>query len=199
MTRFTPLTDIEVDFGRSSDEINCIFNAMVTEVVARNHYLIFDNIAYFEPRFRMYNAKIRERMLRDGYPLCAAALDTALFVDGTSLEVCRPGGAQAQVYNGHHSVHCLQFQGCSAPDGMVVDFYGPLAGPRHDQLVYDTSLLNERLAACQVGNAVQYKAYVDKGCVAKTHINIAYRGRDLPQQMVYENIAISPHRVTSEW
>ena len=61
------------------------------------------------------------------------AADTALFLDGTSLQIARPSGPhlnQRNMYNGHHKVHCLQFQAVVAPNGRIVDFFGPIAGRR---------------------------------------------------------------------
>ena len=79
--------------------------------------------------------------------------------DGKSVRVCRPGGPllhQARVYNGHHRMHCLQFQQTMGLDGMIVDFFGPIAGARHDEAVNRMSQFNQRLAAAQVGYAQQY-------------------------------------------
>jgi len=95
-------------------------------------------------------------------------------------------------------VHCLQFQGVSAPDGMIVDFFGPLPRVRHDQYLIDKSKFNERLAAYQQNNNLQYKSYSDKGYIAQSHLHVAYRGRILPQPLIDANIAMSAQRIGVE-
>ena len=201
MAVYNRLTDMEEEFGIEYTQLDRVFNAMVNRIVAAHHIKVFDNLAFFQPRFAMYNAAILNKILAGGNQLPAAALDTALFTDGTSLRVPRPHGNnhQAQLYNGHHKVHCLQWQGTSAPDGMIVDLFGPIPGRRHDQAVDDMSRLNERLAAVQEGNALQFKTYLDKGYINKTHEHVAYRGVDLPPQLQLENDLMAPQRVGIEW
>jgi hypothetical protein len=130
-------------------------------------------------------------------------LDTALFLDGKSLQIARPGGInQALVYNGHHRVHCLQFVGVSAPDGMIVDFYGPVAGARHDQFVINESQFNQRFAASQHGNQRQFKAYCDKAYINQSHIHAARRnfaGAPLTEFELNENGVMASLRIAVEW
>ena len=203
MKSYERFTDMQEHFGIEYSQLSRIFNRVVELVLQRNHHLIFDNVAYFEPRFEMYNAAIRAKLGAGRLP--AAANDTALFLDGKSLRISRPSGPnirQAQVYNGHHRVHSLQFQGVSAPDGMIVDFFGPLPGREHDQTVYNQSEINERLAACQEGNMFQYKTYADKGYVSSSHGNVAYRagrGLPLPDELAEANNMMSPQRIGVEW
>jgi hypothetical protein len=179
-----------------------IFNTCVEEVVANKYQLLFNNVGYFESRFAMYNAAIRVKILEGCFHLPAAAVVSALFTDGKSLQISRPSGPdinQARVYNGHHRVHCLQFQGTSAPDGMIVDLFGPVAGSRHDQHVNDMSGFNERLRDCQIGNALQFQDYSDKGYIVKSHGHVAYKGKNLPQPLVDANMAMSPQSIGIEW
>lgn len=92
---------MEEEFGIEYTQIDRVFNTMVNRIVAAHHRKLFDNLAFFEPRFARYNAAIRNNILANGNELPAAALDTALFTDGTSLQVPRPRGNnhQAQLYN----------------------------------------------------------------------------------------------------
>jgi nuclease HARBI1 len=202
MASYQRLSDMEEHFGIDYSMLSRIFNTCVEEVVANKYHLLFKNVGYFESRFAMYNAAIRAKILEGGFHLPAAAADTALFTDGKSLQISRPSGPdinQARVYNGHHRVHCLQFQGTSAPDGMIVDLFGPVAGSRHDQHVNDISGFNERLRDCQIGNALQFKDYADKGYIVKSHGHVAYKGKNLPQPLVDANMAMSPQRIGIEW
>lgn len=202
MASYQRLSDLEIHFGLDNSLLCRIFNATVEQVVTEKHHLLFDNIDYFVPRFGIYNSAIRSKILSQGFQLPGAAMDTALFTDGKSLRICRPGGHdinQARVYNGHHKVHCAQFQGTSAPDGMIVDLFGPIAGSRHDQHVNDMSTFNERLRLAQIDCRVQYKDYLDKGYVIKSHSHVAYRGNDLTQELLDSNMAMSSQRVGIEW
>lgn len=199
MAVYNRLTDMEREFGIEYTQLNRIFNYFVEYIVGRHYHKLYDNIAFFVPRFARYNAAIRDKILSTHHELPAAAIDTALFIDGTSREICRPGHHQGRVYNGHHHVHSLQFQGVSAPDGMIVDLFGPLPGCRHDQVLNDRSMLNQRLAAAQLNNNIQWKGYSDKGYVEKTHQHVAHRGVHLPAQLQMENELMSPQRVGVEW
>jgi hypothetical protein len=200
MAKHANLVAMESEFGRDNTSLGRIITHMVHLLVRNNHHLISDNIAFFVPRFQMYNDAIKRKFRGQQMPV--AAVDTALFLDGTSLRIAPPSGPyanQRNMYNGHHKLHCLQFQGVSAPDGMIVDFYGPLAGRRHDTHVLNSSLFNERLAQAQQGMAIQYKYYVDKGYYAKSHGYAAYKGQNLPQLFIDENEKMSKHRVGIEW
>ena len=197
MKSYERFTDLQDEFGLDYSQLCRIFNTTLSMVVARNRHLLFDNFDYFSTRFEQYNRAIRDKV---GRPLPAAAVDTALFCDGKSLRISRPGEPfQSRVYNGHHRVHCLQFQGVSAPDGMIVDFYGPLPGIRHDQAMFRSSQVNQRLAASQEGYMLQFKTYSDKGYVTSSHGNVAYRGRNLPDELVQANRRMSSQRIGVEW
>lgn len=54
------------------------------------------------------------------------------FVDGTVRRVCWPGINQRMLYNGHKKVHSIKFQSVSAPNGLVINLYGPVEGRRHN-------------------------------------------------------------------
>ena len=82
---------------------------------------------------------------------------------------------------------------------MVVDLFGPIAGARHDEAVNRMSEFNTRLAAVQIHQVNQYSDYKDKDYVARSHGHVAYRGRNLPQQLIDANAIMSPQRVGVEW
>ena len=199
MARPRTLVEASEEFGIDHSQICRIFNTIMQLVVQRNHILIFDNIAYFVPRFPIYNQALRAKITSLNLILPAAALDTALFTDGTSKEILRPGENQARVYNGHHHVHCLQFQITMGLCGMIVDFFGPIAGARHDEYVNRVSQFNQRLATAQNGQAQQYSDYRDKGYVARSHGHVAFKGRNLPHALIDSNATMSPQRVGVEW
>lgn len=62
-----------------------------------------------------------------------AALDNCWgFIDGTVRPVARPGENQRVLYNGHKRVHAIKFQSVVAPNGLIVNLFGPVEGCRHD-------------------------------------------------------------------
>lgn len=54
------------------------------------------------------------------------------FIDGTLRRIARPGVAQRACYNGHKKHHGLKWQNVIAPDGMIIDQWGPVEGRRGD-------------------------------------------------------------------
>ena len=54
------------------------------------------------------------------------------FISGTVRPVARPGEHQRVLYNGHNRVHSIKFQSVVAPNGLIVNLFGPVEGRRHD-------------------------------------------------------------------
>lgn len=75
---------------------------------------------------------------------CAAAVaaatgipgaQAALFLDGTSFQICRPGGVsaiQGAVFNGNHRFHGINFLAFAGADGIVPLLFGPFQGSATD-------------------------------------------------------------------
>jgi hypothetical protein len=201
MTKNRMFTDIQEEFGIEYTQLCRIFNSTIEEIVARHHHLLSDNLAFYVTRLPMYNQAIRNKL---GDHMIPCAIDTSLFVDGKSLEIARPGGNfnQRLVYNGHHRVHSLQFVAISAPDGMIVDFYGPVAGRHHDQDVLNESEFDMRFQESQLLELVKYKAYGDKGYISNGYIHGShknYEGAPLPPLLLAENNLMHSIRVAVEW
>ena len=50
------------------------------------------------------------------------------FIDGTARRIGRPDNEHQQACcSGHKRMHAIKFQGLTTPDGIVVDWYGPVA------------------------------------------------------------------------
>ena len=79
--------------------------------------------------------------------------------------------------------------------GMIVDFFGPIAGARHDEYVNRVSQFNQRLATVKNSQAQQYSDYRDKEYVARSYGHIAFKGRNLPYALIDSNTTMSPQRV----
>jgi hypothetical protein len=93
----------------------------------------------------------------------------------------------------------MQFQGTTAPDGMIVGIFGPIVGARHDIHVNRVSQINRRLRDCQVGNPIQYISYKDKAYVNESHGIAAHRGVNLTYDQRKENYIMSKVRIVVEW
>jgi hypothetical protein len=49
------------------------------------------------------------------------------FIDGTAIEIARPGGLRhRESYSGHKRRNCVKFQAASAPDGLIYICMDPL-------------------------------------------------------------------------
>ena len=68
--------------------------------------------------------------------LCEQVKNTTFYVDGTDIEICRPGENQEAYYNGRKKSHVISYQGIVAPDGLVVRLGGAYEGRLHDARVY---------------------------------------------------------------
>src|SRR3546814_20470797 len=49
---------------------------------------------------------------------------------------------QREVYGGHKRTHCIKIQCVQGPNGMTLDYYGPVSGRRHDSFMLRESKLN---------------------------------------------------------
>ena len=67
------------------------------------------------------------------------------FIDGTIRAICRPTQHQRLCYSGHKRKHGIKFQSVVAPDGFIVDLFGPIEGSRHDSYMLGQSNLLPKL------------------------------------------------------
>ncbi|KAF4138678.1 DDE superfamily endonuclease [Phytophthora infestans] len=112
-------------FGRSPSALCLIFRFMVDLIYAKcSKLLALECGILSSSRCGAYAAAVVAR----GSPI-----DRCIgFVDGTVRGIARPVHNQRQCYNGHKRKHALKYQGVMAPDGLFIDFYGPVLGRRHD-------------------------------------------------------------------
>ena len=140
------LYNVANEFGRSLGATSRIFHAMIALVHSMYSDTLYLNEKLLMQRFRLYAESVR----RAGSPLATCFA----FIDGTKHYISRPGaraGAnefenlQRACYNGHPRRHCLNWQGVTAPDGIVLSMYGPVEGRRHDSTLLAMSGLLETL------------------------------------------------------
>jgi hypothetical protein len=83
---------------------------------------VWDPNEFFTSRFRIY-AKAIEKNVK------TSNLNVVGFIDGTQLEIVRPG-ADLQMANcsGHKQKHCLSWQAVTMPYGLFAHIFGPHEG-----------------------------------------------------------------------
>jgi DDE superfamily endonuclease len=84
------------------------------------------------------------------------------FIDGTAIEIARPGGArQRATYIGHKRRNCLKFQAVSAPGGLILHLFGTMEGRGHDTFRYNASGIDQILQTSLLISGRQYYLYGD--------------------------------------
>ena len=64
---------------------------------------------------------------------------------------------QQLIYSGYYKAHGFKFQNVVAPNGLIVDFYGPEPGRRGDGYLLKESKFTERMRrSCQLAGANYY-------------------------------------------
>ena len=125
-------------FGRSVPELSLVCNKVMNLIYDRFHHKLrdFNQTWLTRQKLREYADAIHQKGASVNF--CWG------FVDGTVRPICRPKRNQRAVYNGHKRVHSIKFQSVVAPNGMIVNLYGPMEGRRHDcALLYASGLLQE--------------------------------------------------------
>lgn len=120
------------------------------------------------------------------------------FIDGTTIQVCKPEKNQQQCYNGWKRFHCLKFQSVTTPDGLLRDFYGPIEGIRHDSMMLNVSNFLERLTRIRETSGVNYFIYGDPAYPETPLIQRAAKG-NLTEAQRALNMAMSSIRISVEW
>ena len=196
------LVDMQHYWGKEYTQLSRIFKAMVDYIHEQHVHLIKNNIEFFVPWFPQYNEVVRRRIAAKNNGVVPEELaDIAVFIDGTIRPIDRPLGnnnIQRAVFNGKDKVHALKFQGLSAPDGMIIDMYGPVAGRHHDANLLGESNLHQRFDDAQQG-LHHKKAYADKGYTEMLYIHVAYRGVMLPEQELENDLAKDSRGMSSEF
>ena len=116
------------------------------------------------------------------------------FIDGKFFGMCRPTEGQESVYNGHKKGHGFQQQGVVTPDGIMIQFYGPVEGRHHDSYLLGLSEFEDQMSAWDQ----DYYVYGDPAYGLSTHIQAPFdriSGSDVEQEY---NASMSRARVSVE-
>ena len=117
------------------------------------------------------------------------------FVDGTEQECCRTVIHQRLMYNGHKLHHCTGWQGLDAPNGLIVQLYGPCIGTFNDSKMMGLSRLIDMLEEDFPG----YYIYSDQGYGLTTQVQRDFpRSASTEQERSYNNLW-SQQRIAVEW
>ncbi|CBN75972.1 conserved unknown protein [Ectocarpus siliculosus] len=152
------LSDLEKYFGREYSQLSRLFRWATDFLFEMHSHRVMDNLAFWGPHLRSFARAV----YRKGRAFGLTYEDICGFIEGTLRR--QPGGhddIQREVYDGHHRDHGLAYQAVMAPNGMLMDAWGPVSGRRHDSYLLGVSEFNPRLAAVQDPEGPQMKVYGD--------------------------------------
>ena len=151
--------------------------SMITNMVTDDIYERFDNrlLSLDQPWLSRANLK----SFADAIHAKGAALTNCWgFVDGTVRPLCHPSRNQRIVYNGHKRVHALKFQSVVAPNGLIVNVYGPIEGRRHDAAMLAMSgLMGEVEHYLFAPDGEALCIYEDPACPHHIHLQCPFQQR----------------------
>ncbi|ETV64470.1 hypothetical protein H257_18655 [Aphanomyces astaci] len=142
------LFTIADEFGRSVEACSRIVRATATSLYKTWSDVILFHEALLIDRVEIYSGAIESKSGLRGLHTCVA------FIDGAKQYISRPSARaegqeqvnlQRSVYNGHPRRHCLNWQGITAPDGIIISMYGPVEGRRHDSTMLSVSRILDRM------------------------------------------------------
>jgi len=122
------------------------------------------------------------------------------FIDGTLRKTARPVRYQKRVYSGHKRAHGLKFQNISAPDGMIIELYGPVCGNRHDSFMLNDSNLLQRLEECfPLEDGKVYSLYGDPAYPESMFLVVGWKNAPPRSARARFNKLFSKLRISVEW
>jgi hypothetical protein len=121
------------------------------------------------------------------------------FIDGTLRKTCRPSLFQKLAYSGHKRSHGIKFQSVVAPDGFIVDLFGPIPGSRHDSFMLGQSELLHKLRELMPEGSPLYSLYGDPAYPQSAYIFGAHRNAQAGSPEARWNTQMSKVRESVEW
>jgi hypothetical protein len=185
--------DVQVEFGKHS--------ACLTEIFYHTLELFY---LKFGERIMMWPQNIIAKRA-SYYSNCVHEKGSALpnvvgFIDGTAVEIARPGGmGQRATYSGHKRRNCVKFQAVSAPDGLILHLYGPIEGRRNDMMLYRESQIDEVMQSSSNILGVQYCLYDDPAYCLRLYLQVGFQGSNLTGDQIQFNSSMSKVRIAVEW
>ena len=184
------LCDLVPLFGRHKTELSIIVNVMLNEVYRKTHHTV-ENVNQ-----QWLDHEVCARVVHGK----GAVLDNVwAFIDGTQGRLCRPHKGQESIFNGHKRIHSLKYQSVVAPNGMIVHFYGPIEGRRHDSALYYDSGIDDKIANITDSNGRQLAIFGDSAYAFRRYLLTPFKGAALTQQQKDFNTNMSSVRACVEW
>jgi hypothetical protein len=118
-----------------------------------------------------------------------------MFVDGTEIQMCRPSIWQRLVFNGHKRYHSTGWQGLMAPNGIVVQLFGPCLGAYNDSKMIGLSRLIDVLD----GDFPGFYVYADQGYGISPKIQHGFSNGTSTREERRYNLLWSRARICVEW
>ena len=120
------------------------------------------------------------------------------FIDGTFRRAARPTTGQRQLYNGYYRGHGIKFQSVVGPNGLILDFFGPVAGRRSDGYLLRRSRFLARMARLCVLAGASFYVYGDPAYPLGRYLLRGFKGAMTVAQQTFST-AMSSVRETVEW
>ena len=118
-----------------------------------------------------------------------------MFVDGTEIKICRPSIWQRLCFNGHKRFHSTGWQGLMAPNGIIIQLYGPCLGTYHDSKMIGLS----RLIDVMKHEFPRYFVYADQGYGLSEQIQHGFSRLTATAEEQHYNFIWSKERICVEW
>ena len=165
------LFDLEKFFGRPLSTLSLVINETVK--------ILYDSHAHRLMNLQQPWISDRIQSYADAIHAKDAPLSNCFaFVDGTVRPICRPTIFQRVTYNGHKRIHSLKFQSVVAPDGMILNLYGPVEGRRHDcALLRLSELLPSLETLPRDRNGLRFCLYGDPAYPVREQLISPYGGQ----------------------
>jgi hypothetical protein len=189
------LAIIGEQYGRTEDKAFRIFNAVLDPMSNRwGHLLQINPNNVTDEQLK----RLAEAVTAKGAPV----MHCFGFLDGTLRGIARPSQNQGAAYNGHKRKHGLKYQALTAPNGMIADMWGPMAGARHDASMLRQSELLDRLRALPTDSSTSppscYFVYSDPAYPKSDVILPPHRGTVLGAEEQADNTAMAAVRIEVE-
>ena len=184
------LSDLVPLFGRHVTELSIIINTMLSEVYDKYHDLLE----------RVDHDWLDVDLYCDAISGKGAAIPTVWgFLDGTQGRICRPNKGQESVYNGHKRQHSLKYQSLILPNGIILHFYGPFEGRRHDSAMYFSSGVDQLISDMTNSRGEEVCIYADSAYAIRSYLITPFKGGCLTQEQSDFNTNMSRLRQSVEW
>lgn len=120
------------------------------------------------------------------------------FIDGTIRACARPSRRQEFFYSGYKKLHGLKFQSIVAPNGLIVDLFGPCLARRSDSYMLNQSRFIGRMEALCRHEGTIYYVYGDPAYTLSRYILRGYKGAMTAAQQAFSS-QMSAVRIAVEW